>query len=251
MENISSMRKYGAEMFGTFLLVSMSVGTAMFAGAFMDGYTSVIAIAMAFGLSLMIAAYTIGPISGCHINPAVSLAMFINKKLSGRDLLGYILAQIIGAILGALLVFTIAAPLLGTGNLWLGANHYEGLREISGANMGVAIVMAMLLEIVLTFVFVFAILAVTRKEEMKKYAPVLIAAALVLVHLVGIPVTGTSVNPARSIGSAIFSGAAGIRQVWLFIIAPLVGAVGAAFFARLMFKDEQKSLGVEPTPKAD
>ena len=216
------MKKYTAECIGTAVLVFMGCGSAVFLGTAANG--GHLAVALAFGLSIVAMAYVIGGISGCHINPAVSLAMFLVKKLSGPDLVKYIVAQVIGAVIGALLlriVVSAAAP-FGITDLTggLGSNGYNNVGPLAG----------IVVEIILTFIFVFTILGVTSNPAFSNVAGLVIGLALTFVHIVGIPLTGTSVNPARSIGPALLSGSiVPIAQLWVFIIGPLLGAALAAY----------------------
>lgn len=226
------MKKYLAELFGTFVLVFFGCGTAVVCGGFTggtgSGYLGVLTIALAFGLSIVAAAYAIGHISGCHVNPAVSLAVLINGGMGFRDFIGYVIAQIIGAFAGSGLLSFIV---LNSENLTgAGANGYGALSGV-GLSMGGALVT----EIVLTFVFVIAILGVTSSEKTSHMAGVVIGLTLTFVHLIGIPLTGTSVNPARSLASAVFAGGEALSQIWLFIIAPLIGGALAAIVFRGLF----------------
>jgi len=212
---MGSIRKYVAECVGTAVLVLMGCGSAVFLGA--TG-ANVLIVALAFGLSIVAMAYVIGGISGCHVNPAVSLAMWMNKKISGRDFIGYVVAQVIGGIAGAALLkaFSAMAGVDKTGGL--GSNGTETL-GIGGS---------LLLEVVLTFIFVLVILGVTSDAGKGSVAGIVIGLTLTFVHIVGIPLTGTSVNPARSIGPALMALFAGnakpAQDLWVFILAPLVGA---------------------------
>ena len=220
--------KYLAELMGTFVLVVVGCGTAVATGC-VTGWPNAnpaayFATAGAFGLVIVAMAYSIGNISGCHINPAVSLAMFIQKKLSLQDLIGYVLAQCIGAILGA--------ALLGMAFGWdcgFGAN--------AGAE-GVGKATAFGMEAILTFIFVLTILGVTSRKEYSGVAGLVIGGALTLVHLLGIAFTGTSVNPARSLGPAIFAGGAAAAHLWIFLLAPLVGGALAALVWGKIFKQQ-------------
>ncbi|MCL2846628.1 MAG: aquaporin [Firmicutes bacterium] len=235
------MKKYLAEMLGTAVLVAMAVGTAVWS-------ESLVAAALAFGLVIVAMAYTIGPISGAHINPAVSLAMFIQKKLSARDFGAYVVAQVVGAVIGALFIFSIISLAGGDATLnTMGANQYEDLADTTGS----AIAIALIVEIVLTFVFVFTILGVISKTGNKMGAGLVIGLTLTLVHLIGINLTGTSVNPARSLGPALFAGTEAFRQVWLFILAPLVGAVLAAMAARYFFENAPETSETSETTTAE
>lgn len=218
------MKKYLAEFIGTFVLVLFGCGTAALSGG-IGGITGVVGIALAFGLSIVAMAYCIGNISGCHINPAVSFAMLISKRMSGKDFIGYVIAQVLGAILAsAILMFIVnSADLGGIATTGLGQNGF-GEASAVGLSMGGAFVV----EVILTFVFVMTILGVTSSEKMGSVAGIVIGLTLAFVHIIGIPLTGTSVNPARSLSPAIFMGGTALDQVWLFIVGPLVGAALAA-----------------------
>lgn len=223
---MSSIKKYIAEFIGTFVLVFFACGTAVVVGcnsAFGTGY---LLTALAFGLVIVAMAYSIGNVSGCHINPAVSIAMLVAKKLSPKDFIGYVAAQFLGAIAGAGLLKVMTEPMWpGNG---LGAN---GIYE----NAGLSIV----IEIILTFVFVFAILGVTSKPQNSSVAGIVIGLTLTLVHILGISFTGTSVNPARSFGPALLAGGDALANVWVFIVAPLVGGVLAALVYTLLCSEEK------------
>lgn len=222
-------KKYTAEAIGTFVLVLGGVGSAVIAGDEIGN----LGIAFAFGLSLLAMVYTIGPISGCHVNPAVTLAVLLTRKISGRDAAGYVVGQIIGAIVAAGVIALIAKGQLGGYDIraeGLGANGYD-----THSPAGFDLTSAIIAEVVLTAFLVFTVLGATAIRASVSFAGVAIGLVLTLVHLVGIPVTGTSVNPARSIGPAVFVGDWALEQLWLFIAAPLVGAlvaVGAYYFIR-------------------
>jgi aquaporin Z len=201
---------YFAESFGTFVLVLFGCGAAVISG-------SLIAAAIAFGLVIVAMAYSIGGISGCHINPAVSLAMLLQKKLSLKDFGFYVLFQIIGAFLGSLVLMLIL-----NSNLNLGANAVN--ENFIGAQGTMGVLVGLLVEVILTFVFIFAILGVTDKAENKLIAGLVIGLTLTLVHILGINLTGTSVNPARSIAPAILQGGIALNQLWIFIVGPLLGS---------------------------
>ncbi len=222
-----STRKYIAECIGTMILVILGCGVAMFIGrAAGDTSTAarIVGISFAFGLSIIATAYVIGNISGCHINPAVSFAMLVTGKLSLKDFIGYIISQFAGAIIGALILMLIAASAgISVADIGLGQNGFG-----AGYGVGINAGGALLVEIVLTFVFVFTILGVTSDPEKNRIAGVVIGFTLVLVHLLGINLTGTSVNPARSFGPALFAGLTAISQVWVFIIGPMIGSAIAA-----------------------
>ncbi|MGI6073779.1 MAG: MIP family channel protein [Fermentimonas sp.] len=213
------MKKYLAELIGTMVLVLMGCGAAVFAGTDQP-FISVgtLGVAFAFGLSVVAMAYAIGSISGCHINPAITLGVFLTGRMSSKDAVMYMIFQIIGAIIGSTILWFLAKDSGSTTTL-TGANSFaEGM-------MGKAFVA----ETVFTFIFVLVVLGVTAKNGYNKFAGLAIGLALVLVHIVCIPITGTSVNPARSIGPALFEGGAALSQLWLFIVAPFLGAAIASF----------------------
>ena len=215
-------RRYVAEMVGTFVLVFGGVGTAVLAG----DRVGVLGIAFAFGFSLLAMVYAIGPVSGCHINPAVTLGLLLTRKVQPRLAGGYVVAQIIGAVIAAALVWLVADGIPGgydPGAAGLGANGYG-----DHSPGGYSLLAAFVAEVVLTAFLVFTVLGATHRAAPVGFAGLAIGIVLVLIHLVGIPVTGTSVNPARSIGPAVFVGGWALSQLWLFIVAPLLGAVVAA-----------------------
>jgi aquaporin Z len=210
-------KKYVAEGVGTGVLTFMGCGSAVFLGTEAAG--GHLAVAFAFGLSIVAMAYVIGNISGCHINPAVSFGMLLSKRIDGRTFAGYLIAQFIGAIVGA-------AILKGLASLYTPGDQTGGLGSNGFGTVGMG--GAIVVEIILTFIFVFTILGVTADEKKSAVAGVVIGLTLTFVHIVGIPLTGTSVNPARSLGPAIFAGGQALEQLWVFIVAPLVGAAIAA-----------------------
>ena len=226
------MKRYISELIGTMVLVLFGCGSAAIAGGFL-GY---LGIAMAFGLSIVAMAYVIGDVSGCHINPAVSIGMWIDGRMEAKDLIMYIIFQCIGAIIGiALLVAIInSAPSLG-GYLTTGLGQ-NGFGSASG--VGLNVVGAIIVEIILTFVFVFTVLGVTKKTENSTVAGIVIGLTLAFVHIMGIPLTGTSVNPARSLAPALFMGGQALNQVWVFILAPIVGAVIAGFLYKGLVSED-------------
>lgn len=223
------VRKLAAEFLGTFILVFVAVGAAVAGiGAARDDTSQfpipasgVVGVALAFGFVLIFAVYAIGHISGCHINPAVTIAMMTGRRMPVGEGLAYMGVQVVGAIAGAaLLKFMTTAGGIKDKTGGLGSNAYDnGAINLAGA---------LVLEIVLTFVFVLVILLVTDKVATPGLAGVAIGISLAAVHLVGIPLDGTSVNPARSIGPALFAGGTALSQVWLFIVAPLIGGAIAA-----------------------
>ncbi len=209
-----TIKAYIAEFIGTFVLVFFACGTAVVTGCSAEPNAAYFMTALAFGLVIVAMAYSIGHISGCHINPAVSIAMLVSGKLSVKDFCGYVAAQFLGATAGAgclKLVLGDASGTLGTNGLYNGS-------------IGASLV----IEVVLTFVFVLAILGVTSRPEFGKVAGIVIGLTLTLVHILGIYFTGTSVNPARSFGPALFVGGDALKNVWVFLLAPMVGGVLAA-----------------------
>ena len=221
---MSSIKKYIAEFIGSFVLVLFACGTAVAVGCNAEAGSGYLLTALAFGLVIVAMAYSIGNISGCHINPAVSIAMLVSGKLSLKDFIGYVIAQVAGAIAGAAMLLPI-----------FGADCGFGANALFEGNVGLSI----LIEIILTFVFVIAILGVTSKTENGAVAGLVIGLTLTLVHILGIALTGTSVNPARSIGSAVFAGGEALKNVWVFIVAPLAGGVLAAITYKFLSKEEK------------
>ena len=208
------MKKCIAEFTGTMMLTLLACGIAVLSNV------NYIGTALAFGLVIVAMAYSIGNVSGCHINPAVSIGMAVAGRMSWKECLSYVLSQIIGAIAGSALLGVILDSFTS-----LGANAYNG-----------SVWTALLVEMILTFVFVLVILGVTDKKENGHVTGIVIGLTLVLVHLFGLPITGTSVNPARSIGPALLQGGTPLNQVWVFILAPVVGGVLAALFYKYVLK---------------
>lgn len=231
---MKDIKKYIAEFIGTMVLVIFGCGTAVFLGVTPQ---TVLPIAMAFGLTIVVMAYAIGDISGCHVNPAVSLAAFITKRMSLKDFCLYLVSQFLGGIVGAgiLAGFVTAIgkdfKITGLGQDGFAASSFHNLSM--GGAFGV--------ELVLTFVFVLVILQVTKNEKTSHMAGIVIGLALAFVHILGILLTGTSVNPARSFGPAVLVGGEAIKQVWLFIIAPLIGGALAAFVWMFFYQTKQKN----------
>lgn len=211
------MKKYLAEMIGTMVLVLMGCGSAVFAGV-SQPFASVgtLGVAFAFGLSVVAMVYTIGKISGCHINPAITLGMLVANKISAKDAGMYMIFQVIGAIIGSSILYILAKDSGSTTTL-TGANGFTNMMP------------AFVAETVFTFIFLLVVFGSTSKGAANNFAGLAIGLALVLIHIVCIPITGTSVNPARSIGPALFQGGEALSQLWLFIVAPFLGAVLAAF----------------------
>lgn len=222
---VSATKKYAAEAFGTFTLTLFGCGSAAIAGAALG----TLGIAMAFGLSIIAMAFVIGNVSGCHINPAVSFGLFLDKRLSGKDLIGYWIAQFIGGIVAAAVLLLIVnmtslGGVLATG---LGCNGFD-----AASSVGLTMVGAVVVEVILTCIFVLSVLGSTADEKTAPFAGIIIGLTLAFVHIMGIPLTGTSVNPARSFGPALMMALQGdmtaLSQVWVFIAAPLAGAALAA-----------------------
>ena len=221
------MKKYISEFIGTAVLVLFGTGIAVVSGG------NLVATSLAFGLAIIAEAYVIGNISGCHVNPAVSLAMLISKKMDTKDFICYVIAQILGALAGTALLYLILTNTT-IGVTALGANGYGSLSATKITLLG-----ALVTECLLTFVFVYTILGVTSDETKSSQAGLVIGLTLTFVHLLGINLTGTSVNPARSIAPAIFLGGKALAQVWVFVIAPLVGAALAAIVYKNLNTDPQ------------
>ncbi len=225
-ETISPIKRYLAELIGTMVLVLMGCGSAVIAGSNV-GY---LGISFAFGISVLAMVYAIGGVSGCHINPAITVSMLVAKKIGAKDALFYVVFQCIGAVIGAGILYAVATgiptySLTGTG---LGQNGF-GL----GSPAGYGLVSALIAEVVLTFIFVLVVHGSTHQRVPKGFAGLAIGMALVLIHIVGIPITGTSVNPARSLGPAVFVGGLALEQLWLFWVAPIIGGIIAALVWRI------------------
>ena len=242
---MSSIKKYLAELIGTFVLTFVGCGTAQLICA-AEGFAGYVGTAFAFGLAIVAMAYCVGNISGCHINPAVSLAMFITKKMSLKDFLFYVLFQTIGGILAGALLFLV---FISNRDAALGTNAIQGAllfgQDHNQYNAG-SYLLALLAEIVLTCIFVLTILGVTSKTENGPVCGLVIGGSLTFVHLMGIGLTGTSVNPARSIGPALFAMFNGhfdpIKEIWIFIVGPLLGAALAALIFKFVLSvKEQKA----------
>lgn len=220
------MKKYFAEMIGTMILVLMGCGSAVFAGA-IQPFASVgtLGVAFAFGLSVLVMCYTIGKISGCHINPAITLGVWLSKRMSSKDAGMYMIFQVIGGIIGSSILYFLARD-SGSVTTLTGANEYTN------------VTMAFIAESVFTFIFVLVVLGSTSKGADNKFAGIAIGLTLVMIHIVCIPITGTSVNPARSIGPALYQGGEALSQLWLFIVAPFLGGAVASVVWRLIDTDK-------------
>jgi aquaporin Z len=239
--------KLGAEFIGTFWLVLGGCGSAVLAAAFPGLGIGFLGVALAFGLTLLTMAFAIGHISGCHLNPAVSLGLWAGGRFKGSELLGYIVAQLVGAIVAALVLFIIASGKAGFDlNAGFAANGY-GAHSPGGYSLGAALVC----ELVMTFMFLMIILGSTDKRAPQGLAPIAIGLGLTLIHLISIPVTNTSVNPARSTSQAIFVGGWALSQLWLFWIAPIAGSVLAGWTYRGLFSEKKViSAGVSAVASA-
>ncbi len=225
-------KKYIAEMVGTMVLVLMGCGSAVFAGSAAGAVSAgvgTLGVAFAFGLSVVAMAYTIGGISGCHINPAITLGVFMSGRMGGKDTALYMIFQVIGAILGSAILFALVSTGGHDGPTATGSNGFGDGEMLQ----------AFIAEMVFTFIFVLVVLGTTdSKKGAGNFAGLAIGLSLVLVHIVCIPITGTSVNPARSIGPALFEGGAALSQLWLFIVAPFVGAVLSAIVWKVIGNDK-------------
>ncbi len=233
-----AIKKYAAEALGTFVLTLFGCGSAAVAGATLG----TLGIAMAFGLSIIAMAFVIGNVSGCHINPAVSFGLFLDKRLSAKDLIGYWIAQFIGGIVAAAvlaLIIGMCADLGGVLTTGLGCDGYGAASAV-----GISVVGAVIVEIILTCIFVLSVLGSTADERTAPFAGIIIGLTLTFVHIMGIPLTGTSVNPARSFGPALMMAFNGdmtaLSQVWVFIVGPLAGAALAAVIWMAFKKKEAK-----------
>jgi aquaporin Z len=226
-------RRTSAEFLGTFWLVFGGCGSAILAAGFPRLGIGFAGVALAFGLTLLTMAYTIGPISGCHINPAVTFGLWLGKRFPARDVIPYWIAQVLGAIVAAAVLYAIASGKPGFTTGQFAANGYGALSP-----GGYGMLSALLAEIVLTFFFLMVILGATDRRAPIGFAGIAIGLALTLIHLVGIPIDNTSVNPARSTGPAIFAGPDELSQLWLFWIAPLVGGGIAGLLYPLLFGEE-------------
>lgn len=225
------MKKYMCEFIGTLVLVLFGCGTAVFVGCATEA--GILTTALAFGLSIVAMAYVIGNVSGCHVNPAVSLACLIDGRMTLKDFCGYVIAQVLGAIAGSGILYGIVVC-TGMTVAGYGANGFGDASAV-----GISMIGALIVEVILTCVFIYTILGVTADEKKGSVAGIVIGLTLTFVHILGISLTGTSVNPARSLSAAIFSGATAMSQVWVFIVGPFVGAALAAVLYRLLNKEEK------------
>ena len=235
---MSIVKRCVAEFIGTFWLVFGGCGSAVFAAAFPEASNALgigfVGVSFAFGLTVMTMAYAIGHISGCHLNPAVSIGLWSGKRFPASELFPYIGSQIFGGIAGAGVLLLIASQKPGFA---LGANSLavNGFGELSPGGYG--LLAGFLAEFVLTFMFLMIILGSTDRRAPQGFAPIAIGLGLTLIHLIGIPVTNVSVNPARSFGPALFVGGAALSEVWLFFVAPILGAIAAGFLYTYLFQE--------------
>lgn len=224
------MNKYLAEFIGTFWLVFGGCGSAIFAAAFPELGIGFLGVALAFGLTVLTGAFALGHISGGHFNPAVSIGLWVGGRFESKDLIPYIISQVIGAILAAWVLYLIVqgqAGFVGTGGF-----ASNGYAELSPGQY--SLISALIIEIVLTAMFLIIIMGVTDKLAPSGFAPIAIGLALTLIHLISIPVTNTSVNPARSTGVALFAETAALSQLWLFWVAPIIGAIIGAIIYKIL-----------------
>jgi aquaporin Z len=227
------MNKLAAEFFGTFWLVFGGCGSAVLAAAFPDVGIGLLGVSLAFGLTVLTMAYTVGGISGGHFNPAVSLGLALGGRFEFKDMLGYWVAQVAGGIAGAAVLYVIAS---GKAGFVAGGFASNGYGELSPG--GYTMLAVLIMEVVMTAFFLIIILGSTHKTAPAGFAPIAIGLGLTLIHLVSIPVSHTSVNPARSLGAAIFADTGALGQVWLFWVAPLAGAaLGAVIWKSLLGRD--------------
>jgi len=245
---MSLSKRASAEFLGTFWLVLGGCGSAVLAAAFPGLGIGFAGVALAFGLTVLTMAYAIGHISGCHLNPAVSVGLCVGKRFPGKEVLPYIVAQVLGAIAGAGVLYVIASGKTGFDVTAGFASNGYGLHSPGGYTLLAALVS----EVVMTFMFLMIILGSTDKRAPAGLAPIAIGLGLTLIHLISIPVTNTSVNPARSTGPAIFAGGWALTQLWLFWVAPIIGAVVAGVaYSWLAAEPEPQSISDEqPEPKA-
>ena len=228
------MNKYLAEFIGTFWLVFGGCGSAIFAAAFPELGIGFLGVALAFGLTVLTGAFALGHISGGHFNPAVSVGLWVGGRFDTKDLIPYVVSQVVGAVLAAWVLYLIVQGQAGfTGTGGFATNGYA---ELSPGKY--SLISALMIEIVLTAMFLIVIMGATDKRAPAGFAPIAIGLALTLIHLISIPVTNTSVNPARSTGAAIFAETAALSQLWLFWVAPIVGAIIGAIIYKILEKED-------------
>jgi aquaporin Z len=229
------IKRLSAEFIGTLWLVLGGCGSAVLAAAFPDVGIGLLGVSLAFGLTVLTMAYAVGHISGAHFNPAVTIGLWAGKRFPASEILPYIVAQVIGAIVGAGILYVIASGKAGFSTA--GGFASNGFGDNSPGKY--ALIACLVTEVVMTFFFLIIILGSTHKRAPKGFAPIAIGLGLTLIHLISIPVTNTSVNPARSTGPALFVGGWAIAQLWLFWVAPILGAILAGFFYSWLIGDEK------------
>jgi aquaporin Z len=229
------MKKYAAEFVGTFWLVLGGCGSAVLAAAFPDLGIGFLGVALAFGLTVLTMAFAIGHISGCHLNPAVSIGLFIGKRFEAKELAPYIIAQVLGGIAAGGVLFLIASGKVGFDVTAGFASNGYGAHSPGGYSL----LSALVTEVVMTLMFLVIILGATDKRAPQGLAPIAIGLGLTLIHLISIPVTNTSVNPARSTGVALYAGGWAISQLWLFWVAPIIGAVLGGLVYRFIGSNDE------------
>ncbi|MCB0805910.1 MAG: aquaporin Z, partial [Bacteroidales bacterium] len=229
------MKKTAAEFFGTFWLVFGGCGSAVLAAAYPELGIGFTGVALAFGLTVVTMAYAVGHISGAHFNPAISFGLWAGKRFSGRELLPYIVSQVLGAVFAGLVLYIIASGKEGFSTAGGFASNGYGAHSPGGYSL----LSALVAEVVLTAMFLMVIMGATDKKAPAGFAPLAIGLALTLIHLISIPVTNTSVNPARSTGVALFAGGWAIQQLWLFWLAPIVGGIIGAVAYNLFAAPEK------------
>lgn len=227
--------RMGAEFFGTFWLVLGGCGSAVLAAAFPDLGIGLLGVSLAFGLTVLTMAFAIGHISGCHLNPAVSIGLWAGGRFPAKDLAPYIVAQVLGAVAGAGVLFVIASGKTGFNT----AAGFASNGYAAHSPGGYSLIACLVTEIVMTLMFLLIILGATDKRAPQGFAPIAIGLGLTLIHLISIPVTNTSVNPARSTGVAVFVGNWAIAQLWLFWVAPIIGAIVGGIVYRLLFQNSE------------
>jgi aquaporin Z len=228
------MKRYVAEFFGTFWLVLGGCGSAVLAAAFPEVGIGLLGVSLAFGLTVLTMAFAIGHISGCHLNPAVSIGLWAGGRFPAKDLAPYIIAQVIGGIVAGGVLYLIATGKAGFDVSAGFASNGYGEHSPGGYSMGAALIT----EVVMTMMFLVVILGATDKRAPQGFAPIAIGLCLTLIHLISIPVTNTSVNPARSTGVAVFVGDWAVGQLWLFWVAPIVGALIGAVVYRFISSED-------------
>lgn len=228
------IKKTAAEFFGTFWLVFGGCGSAVLAAAYPELGIGFAGVALAFGLTVLTMAYAVGHISGAHFNPAVSIGLWAGKRFAGKELLPYIVAQVLGGLFAGLVLYLIASGKAGFSTDGGFASNGYGAHSPDGYSM----LSALIAEVVLTAMFLIIIMGATDKKAPAGFAPLAIGLALTLIHLISIPITNTSVNPARSTGVALFAGGWAVEQLWLFWVAPIVGGILGGFIYNLFGKDK-------------